>query len=155
MSGPNRHGRSRPPTDLVEDETPDTPHVTGRPVIDERGQTVWQWQVQTGQFDLNADTQRVRVLTQSDLALQESLSAPDTTTSTGKDGGFSPYGSHDLSTAPARGNNPSVSDRSSAAASTKDRPTFGTTHRPAPGPDPYGGFNPYDTGGKPVNKPKR
>jgi hypothetical protein len=46
---------------------------TGRVNFDDRGNAVWEWAIQTGQFDRNASTQRVKVLTEvpTGLALRE------------------------------------------------------------------------------------
>ena len=38
---------------------------SGRVRFDERGQAVWEWAVQTGMFDRNASTQRIRALTEA------------------------------------------------------------------------------------------
>ncbi len=47
--------------------------LTGRVNFDERGNAVWEWAIQTGKFDRNASTQRVKVLTEvpTGLALRE------------------------------------------------------------------------------------
>ncbi len=43
---------------------------SGRVRFDERGQAVWEWAVQTGMFDRNASTQRIRALTESPINLE-------------------------------------------------------------------------------------
>jgi hypothetical protein len=43
---------------------------SGRVRFDERGQAVWEWAVQTGMFDRNASTQRIRALTEAPVNLQ-------------------------------------------------------------------------------------
>jgi hypothetical protein len=43
---------------------------SGRVRFDERGQAVWEWAVQTGMFDRNASTQRIRALTEAPINLQ-------------------------------------------------------------------------------------
>ena len=43
---------------------------SGRVQFDERGQAVWAWAVQTGMFDRNASTQRVRALSESTVKLE-------------------------------------------------------------------------------------
>jgi hypothetical protein len=45
--------------------------------FDERGQAVWEWAVQTGMFDRNASTQRIRALTETPVSL-EITDAPPT-----------------------------------------------------------------------------
>ena len=42
---------------------------SGRVQFDERGQAVWEWAVQTGMFDRNATTQRVRALSEAAMNL--------------------------------------------------------------------------------------
>ncbi len=44
--------------------------TSGRVRFDERGQAVWEWAVQTGMFDRNASTQRIRALTEAPVNLQ-------------------------------------------------------------------------------------
>lgn len=67
---------------------PSAPQTSGRPKFDERGVAVWEWQVQTGSFDLNADSQRVRALTDVELSIEE----PSTPRKPGyKPQGFNPY----------------------------------------------------------------
>jgi hypothetical protein len=52
---------------------------SGRVQFDERGQAVWEWAVQTGMFDRNATTQRVRALSESAMNLSvEETPAPVT-----------------------------------------------------------------------------
>ena len=43
---------------------------SGRVQFDERGQAVWEWAVQTGMFDRNASTQRIRALTEAPVTLE-------------------------------------------------------------------------------------
>ena len=43
---------------------------SGRVRFDERGQAVWEWAVQTGMFDRNASTQRIRALTEAPVSLE-------------------------------------------------------------------------------------
>ena len=43
---------------------------SGRVRFDERGQAVWEWAVQTGMFDRNASTQRIRALTEAPVTLE-------------------------------------------------------------------------------------
>ena len=51
---------------------------SGRVRFDERGQAVWEWAVQTGMFDRNASTQRIRALTEApgQLEIQEPTVKP-------------------------------------------------------------------------------
>ena len=67
---------------------PSAPQSSGRATFDERGVAVWEWQVQTGSFDLNADSQKVRALTNVELSIAE----PSTPRKPGyKAEGFNPY----------------------------------------------------------------
>lgn len=47
------------------------PHNSGRATFDSRGVAIWEWQVETGAFDLNADSQRVKALTDVALSIEE------------------------------------------------------------------------------------
>lgn len=78
-----RHGTGTPPS-----ARPSTPS-SGRATHDERGVAVWEWQVQTGSFDLNASSQKVRALTDIELSIEEPSTlkkAPPR-----KPQGFNPY----------------------------------------------------------------
>jgi hypothetical protein len=57
-----------PPKPAAADKAP--PRTSGRVQFDERGQAVWEWAVQTGMFDRNASTQRVRALSESTMKLE-------------------------------------------------------------------------------------
>ncbi len=46
------------------------PRRSGRVQFDERGQAIWAWAVETGMFDLNASTQRVRALSEATMTLE-------------------------------------------------------------------------------------
>jgi hypothetical protein len=63
----------------------DSATKSGRVQFDARGQAVWEWSVQTGRFDRNASTARVRALSQPGEAL-ELAEAPSSPT-----GGTNPY----------------------------------------------------------------
>ena len=63
---------------------------SGRATVDDRGQTVWEWQVHTGRFDLNADSQRIRALTDVELSLAEPEPL-ERQLQRQKEQGFSPY----------------------------------------------------------------
>lgn len=58
---------------------------SGRVQFDERGQAVWEWAVQTGMFDRNADTSRVRALSESAMNLSlDDTPAPKSDVQTAK-----------------------------------------------------------------------
>jgi hypothetical protein len=74
MSQQSRNDRrsTAPPGKPAEDRK------SGRVRFDERGQAVWEWAVQTGMFDRNASTQRIRALTEAPVNL-ELADVPSTT----------------------------------------------------------------------------
>jgi hypothetical protein len=57
---------------------------TGRVQFDARGNAVWEWSVQTGLYDRNASTERVKILTSVDSTLKVETESPDAR-------GVSPY----------------------------------------------------------------
>ena len=65
--------RKTPPSTPPAPSAP--PRRSGRVQFDERGQAVWEWQLQTGMFDRNASTQKVRALTGVELQIEEGLPA--------------------------------------------------------------------------------
>ena len=102
MSGFNRKDGSAPPATPPEGTPADAPHKSGRTTFDDRGRAVWEWQVQTGSFDLNADSQRVRALTDVELSLEE----PEPARTGFKEEGFNPYGSEPAPSKRSPGANP-------------------------------------------------
>ncbi len=153
MSGFNRKDGSTPPAKAPEGAPADAPHKSGRTTFDDRGRAVWEWQVQTGSFDLNADSQRVRALTDVELSLEEPTPAR-----TGfKEEGFSPYGS--TPAAPAKrlvGANPystGAAKRPEDVSYDPHRPHSPPTTRPVPPPPAARpGANPY---GDPTEPPAK
>ncbi len=65
MSKPIHHP---PPKPVGADKAPS--RSSGRVQFDDRGQAVWEWAVQTGMFDRNASTQRVRALSEAAMKLE-------------------------------------------------------------------------------------
>jgi hypothetical protein len=63
---------------------------SGRVQFDERGQAVWEWAVQTGMFDRNASSQRIRALTETPVNL-EIADTPPTKPETIKPATGNPY----------------------------------------------------------------
>jgi hypothetical protein len=130
----------QPPKPAGADKAPQ--RSSGRVQFDDRGQAVWEWAVQTGMFDRNVDTQRMRALSESSMKL-ELAEAPAPRPAT-------------AAAIPRRGD----------ALTPYDRPTAKSVPRPAPartspaprrqdsqGSDPYSSgpakspeattFNPY------------
>lgn len=129
MSGFNRKDGGAPPATPPEGKPVDTPHRSGRPTFDERGRTVWEWQVQTGSFDLNADSQRVRALTDIELSLEEPEAAKRPKF---KEEGFNPY-----SAEPAGGKRTGGgSNPYSAGPAKRPEAVSYDPHRARPGPAP-------------------
>ena len=160
MSGFNRKDGGAPPANPPEADAHGVPHRSGRTTFDDRGRAVWEWQVQTGSFDLNADSQRVRALTDVELSLEE----PEPLRRPGfKEEGFSPYGSEPA--APAR--RPTGANPDSAGAAKRPEAVSYDPHRtrppparpvvpPPPAPKPAArqgsGSNPYGAAEPPAKK---
>jgi hypothetical protein len=108
---------------------------SGRVRFDERGQAVWEWAVQTGMFDRNASTQRIRALTEPPAGLE----IAETPAPTPKP----------VAAAPATGNpyEPASVARPAKKGSTGDDPY---SRGPARDPEKMT-FNPYDR--HPTRKP--
>ena len=72
---------------------------SGRAGVDERGNTVWEWQLETGVYSRDITTQRLKKLDLGDLSIAETaiqqrpsgLAPKDQPTTPG--GGFNPYDS--------------------------------------------------------------
>jgi hypothetical protein len=88
---------------------------SGRARVDERGQAVWEWAVQTGMFDRNASTARIRALTEAAMSLEIADTPPQKPTqakpvtgnpyeraSVARPGAKEPAGSDPYSRGPAR-----------------------------------------------------
>lgn len=66
MSQQSRHD----PKSTAPPAAPGAERKSGRVQFDERGQAIWEWAVQTGMFDRNASTQRIRALTEGPAGLE-------------------------------------------------------------------------------------
>ena len=86
------------------DRAPTTPPPTddskrsGRASVDERGNSVWEWQLETGVYSRDISTQKLRKLDLGDLSIAETASHQKPPTAAPKDkakapGGFNPYDS--------------------------------------------------------------
>jgi hypothetical protein len=64
---------------------------SGRVRFDERGQAVWEWAVQTGMFDRNASTSRIRALTEAPVNLELDDAATTAKPSAAKPATGNPY----------------------------------------------------------------
>jgi hypothetical protein len=88
-------GRSRKDADSGGDDAPGGA-VSGRPVFDHRGTTVWEWQTAPGIYSRDASTTRVMKLQAPDLSLEKTavvkkpeIEAPSMNVA--PCGGFNPY----------------------------------------------------------------
>ena len=110
MSDPkDRNPRSPPPPGA------DDSKRSGRAGLDERGNSVWEWQLETGVYSRDISTQKLRKLDLGDLSIAETAShqrpgglgekdaAKDKPKRELPGGGFNPY---DNSTAGEAGGNP-------------------------------------------------
>jgi hypothetical protein len=107
---------------------------SGRVRFDERGQAVWEWAVQTGMFDRNASTQRIRALTEAPVDLEIADAPTPSSTAKAKPATGNPYERAEV-TRPAR--------KESAGSDPYSR-------GPARKPESVS-FNPYER--KPTQKP--
>ncbi|HET9447003.1 MAG TPA: hypothetical protein VFO35_12120 [Steroidobacteraceae bacterium] len=101
MSDPeDRNPRSPPPRPSADDSK-----RSGRAGVDERGNSVWEWQLETGVYSRDISTQKLRKLDLGDLSIAETashkrpagLGDKDKDKQSGKrelpGGGFNPYDS--------------------------------------------------------------
>jgi hypothetical protein len=92
--------------DEPRDQPPDKPadasdnKRSGRAGVDERGNTVWEWQLETGVYSRDITTQRLKKLDLGDLSIAETAKhqTPSGLSNKGAepkkaDGGFNPYDS--------------------------------------------------------------
>ena len=78
------------------DKDPAPAKSSGRPTFDSRGNAVWEWKTETGQFSIDVSTQRLKKLEAPELSLDETvrikkLGGPGLRDDTLPGGGFNPY----------------------------------------------------------------
>src|SRR5688572_33350226 len=66
---PDRNPRSPPPPTGADDSK-----RSGRAGVDERGNSVWEWQLETGVYSRDINTQKLRKLDLGDLSIAETAS---------------------------------------------------------------------------------
>ena len=66
---PDRNPRSPPPPTGADDSK-----RSGRAGVDERGNSVWEWQLETGVYSRDISTQKLRKLDLGDLSIAETAS---------------------------------------------------------------------------------
>lgn len=91
MSDPKDRGSGTPPPAADSKRS-------GRAGVDERGNSVWEWQLETGVYSRDISTQKLRKLDLGDLSIAETASHQKPSESAPKDkpkapGGFNPYDS--------------------------------------------------------------
>ena len=97
MSDPkDRDPKSKSPPPAPADDS----SRSGRPGVDDRGNTVWEWQLETGVYSRDISTQRLKKLDLGDLSIAETAShqRPTGLSEKGAEpkkpgGGFNPYDS--------------------------------------------------------------
>ena len=115
---------------------------SGRVNFDERGQAIWEWAVETGMFDRNATSQRVRALSESAMQLEVTEAPTPAKTSATvaiprRGDALSPYDRAEKpATAPARKAAPAKPPRDTAGSDPYSR-------GPAKSPEAMT-FNPYE-----------
>lgn len=98
MSKPGDKSSQEPPS---KDSAPDDPadKRSGRISYDERGNSVWEWQLQTGVYSRDISTQRLKKLDLNDLSIADTavnerpsgLNQPPAKPKPAPGGGFNPY----------------------------------------------------------------
>ena len=124
------HGPRKDSKPTAPPGTPGDERKSGRVRFDERGQAVWEWAVQTGMFDRNASTQRIRALTEAPVNL-EIADAPPAAPAAAKPTTGNPY-ERAATTAPRPGKRESAgSDPYSRGPARKpENVTFNPYERP-------------------------
>jgi hypothetical protein len=78
------------------DKDPASTKRSGRPTFDSRGNAVWEWKTETGQFSVDVSTQRLKKLEAPELSIEETTRAKklgglSIKEDTRPGGGFNPY----------------------------------------------------------------
>ncbi len=125
MSDPDDTKRDQPETPVAGGDAPAGSKRSGRVGFDARGNSVWEWQLETGVYSRAVSTQKLKKLNLGELSIAETAIQPgplalaDDTSAPG--GGFNPYNS-----APAKqhGFNPYDNARTTSdkGAPTSERP---------------------------------
>jgi hypothetical protein len=88
--------KDRVPDSRIETDDSCDPHRSGRVGFDERGNSVWEWQIETGVYGRDISTQRLKRLTPVELSLVDTgiHERPDPLADKQRAlGGFNPYDS--------------------------------------------------------------
>jgi hypothetical protein len=105
MHDPEDPKRDKPDAPAAQGEPSATRKPSGRVTFDSRGNSVWEWQLETGVYSRDVSTQKLKKLDLGDLSIAETAIqpgplAPKRTT---PGGGFNPY---DNAPGPKEGHNP-------------------------------------------------
>ncbi len=128
MSDPKDRESRRPPPPA------DDSKRSGRAGVDDRGNTVWEWQLETGVYSRDISTQKLRKLDLGDLSIAETASHQRPSELAEKDakqppkpaGGFNPYDSAGVENA---GGNPYDNARNTARKTQAPTPSGPTPAR--------------------------
>ena len=112
---------------------PDDNKRSGRAGVDERGNTVWEWQLETGVYSRDITTQRLKKLDLGDLSIAETAKHPTPSGLSEKGaepkkrgGGFNPYDSAGEST----GGNPYDNARNTQRRIQQSAPSAPAARKP-------------------------
>jgi hypothetical protein len=127
------------PPDQPRDQTPDKPahgpdnKRSGRAGVDDRGNTVWEWQLETGVYSRDISTQKLKKLDLGDLSIAETATHQRPSGLSGKGveqkklgGGFNPYDSAAEST----GGNPYDNARNTQRQTQQSSPGAPPARKP-------------------------
>jgi hypothetical protein len=120
--------RVTPPISKEPDETPASAKSSGRPTFDSRGNAVWEWKTETGQYSVDVSTQRLKKLEAPELSLDETvrikkLGGLGLQDGAMPGGGFNPYERATPANKKAAGPNaPSVPQKKPASAQEPRKP---------------------------------
>jgi hypothetical protein len=92
MSNVKETPRVTPP--VAKDSAAETPsaHPSGRAKFDSRGNAVWEWQTEDGEFSTDVSTQRIKKLEAPELSIEETARVRKLgSTCKDTDHGFNPY----------------------------------------------------------------
>ena len=98
MSDPKDSKLNKPATPVAGGDAPADEKRSGRVTYDSRGNSVWEWQLETGVYSRDINTQKLKKLDLGDLSIAETAVEPgpleladDAGSAAG--GGFNPYNS--------------------------------------------------------------
>lgn len=123
-SNDDKGGKKQPQESSPESESAQSDKRSGRVAFDSRGNPIWEWQLETGVYSRDVNTQKLKKLDLGELSIADSGIHPQPT-------GLSP--------------NPTKSPARPAAPMTA-KAAIPNPQRNTQKPGGSGGFNPYDSG---------